>query len=86
MLFALFHFNSYSYDSYLLSISFIFFFHIVMAFERIPAYIRYDGGVARMSDPEMIKEIKQAVTIPIMAKVCGNAIVFFFTFFTVHTS
>lgn len=40
----------------------------VMALERIPADIRYDGGVARMSDPEMIKEIKQAVTIPVMAK------------------
>merc|ERR1719444_207816 len=40
----------------------------VMALERIPADIRYDGGVARMSDPEMIKEIKSAVTIPVMAK------------------
>lgn len=40
----------------------------VMALERIPADIRYDGGVARMSDPEMIKSIKAAVTIPVMAK------------------
>jgi len=41
----------------------------VMALERIPADIRYDGGVARMSDPEMIQQIKNAVTIPVMAKV-----------------
>ena len=41
----------------------------VMALERIPADIRYDGGVARMSDPDMIKSIKDAVTIPVMAKV-----------------
>lgn len=40
----------------------------VMALERIPADIRRDGGVARMSDPGMIKEIKDAVTIPVMAK------------------
>jgi pyridoxal 5'-phosphate synthase pdxS subunit len=40
----------------------------VMALERIPADIRYDGGVARMSDPEMIMEIKRSVTIPVMAK------------------
>lgn len=40
----------------------------VMALERIPADIRVDGGVARMSDPEMIEEIKKAVTIPVMAK------------------
>ena len=40
----------------------------VMALERIPADIRYDGGVARMSDPEMIREIKAAVSIPVMAK------------------
>ena len=40
----------------------------VMALERIPADIRYDGGVARMSDPELIAEIKAAVTIPVMAK------------------
>ena len=40
----------------------------VMALERIPADIRRDGGVARMSDPDMIKEIKNAVTIPVMAK------------------
>jgi len=41
----------------------------VMALERIPADIRRDGGVARMSDPSMIREIKAAVTIPVMAKV-----------------
>ena len=41
----------------------------VMALERIPADIRRDGGVARMSDPDMIREIKAAVTIPVMAKV-----------------
>ncbi|AEC09511.1 putative pyridoxal 5'-phosphate synthase (glutamine hydrolyzing) [Arabidopsis thaliana] len=40
----------------------------VMALERVPADIRAQGGVARMSDPEMIKEIKNAVTIPVMAK------------------
>jgi pyridoxal 5'-phosphate synthase pdxS subunit len=40
----------------------------VMALERIPADIRRDGGVARMSDPSLIHEIKQAVTIPVMAK------------------
>jgi len=40
----------------------------VMALERIPADIRRDGGVARMSDPSMIIEIKNAVTIPVMAK------------------
>ncbi|KAF8086856.1 hypothetical protein N665_0611s0041 [Sinapis alba] len=40
----------------------------VMALERVPADIRAQGGVARMSDPEMIKEIKEAVTIPVMAK------------------
>lgn len=39
-----------------------------MALERIPADIRRDGGVARMSDPVMIREIKNAVTIPVMAK------------------
>merc|ERR1712023_561739 len=39
-----------------------------MALERIPADIRREGGVARMSDPVMIKEIKNAVTIPVMAK------------------
>jgi pyridoxal 5'-phosphate synthase pdxS subunit len=41
----------------------------VMALERVPADIRVDGGVARMSDPKMIKEIIAAVTIPVMAKV-----------------
>lgn len=41
----------------------------VMALERVPADIRRDGGVARMSDPAMIEEIQQAVTIPVMAKV-----------------
>lgn len=40
----------------------------VMALERVPADIRRDGGVARMSDPEMILEIKQTVSIPVMAK------------------
>ena len=40
----------------------------VMALERVPADIRRDGGVARMSDPEMITEIQAAVTIPVMAK------------------
>ncbi|KMZ66419.1 Pyridoxal biosynthesis lyase pdxS [Zostera marina] len=40
----------------------------VMALERVPADIRAQGGVARMSDPGLIKEIKQAVTIPVMAK------------------
>src|SRR5689334_25123618 len=40
----------------------------VMALERLPADIRRDGGVARMSDPEMIKGIQAAVTIPVMAK------------------
>jgi pyridoxal 5'-phosphate synthase pdxS subunit len=40
----------------------------VMALERVPADIRRDGGVARMSDPEKIIEIKAAVTIPVMAK------------------
>ncbi|NLN42414.1 MAG: pyridoxal 5'-phosphate synthase lyase subunit PdxS [Clostridiales bacterium] len=41
----------------------------VMALERIPADIRAAGGVARMSDPKMIKEIQEAVSIPVMAKV-----------------
>ena len=40
----------------------------VMALERVPSDIRKDGGVARMSDPSMIEEIKKAVTIPVMAK------------------
>lgn len=40
----------------------------VMALERVPADIRRDGGVARMSDPQMITEIQAAVTIPVMAK------------------
>jgi pyridoxal 5'-phosphate synthase pdxS subunit len=40
----------------------------VMALERVPADIRRDGGVARMSDPEMIEGIKATVTIPVMAK------------------
>ncbi|KAJ5406183.1 Vitamin B6 biosynthesis protein [Penicillium sp. CMV-2018d] len=40
----------------------------VMALERVPADIRVEGGVARMSDPGMIKEIMEAVTIPVMAK------------------
>lgn len=41
----------------------------VMALERVPSDIRKHGGVARMSDPKMIEEIKQAVSIPVMAKV-----------------
>jgi pyridoxal 5'-phosphate synthase pdxS subunit len=40
----------------------------VMALERVPADIRRDGGVARMSDPAMVKGIQEAVTIPVMAK------------------
>ena len=40
----------------------------VMALERVPADIRVEGGVARMSDPEMIQGIQEAVTIPVMAK------------------
>lgn len=41
----------------------------VMALERVPSDIRRDGGVARMSDPQMIRAIQAAVTIPVMAKV-----------------
>ncbi len=41
----------------------------VMALERVPADIRRDGGVARMSDPAMIREIQRSVSIPVMAKV-----------------
>lgn len=41
----------------------------VMALERVPSDIRKEGGVARMSDPQMIKAIKNAVSIPVMAKV-----------------
>ena len=40
----------------------------VMALERIPADIRKDGGISRMSDPEMIKGIQDSVSIPVMAK------------------
>jgi pyridoxal 5'-phosphate synthase pdxS subunit len=40
----------------------------VMALEKIPADIKADGGVARMSDPRMIKEVMNSVSIPIMAK------------------
>jgi pyridoxal 5'-phosphate synthase pdxS subunit len=40
----------------------------VMALERVPADIRRDGGVARMSDPSMIREIQDTVSIPVMAK------------------
>lgn len=40
----------------------------VMALERVPADIRAEGGVARMSDPQLIDEIKEAVSIPVMAK------------------
>ena len=42
---------------------------VVMALERIPALIRKEGGIARASDPQMIKEIQESVTIPVMAKV-----------------
>ena len=45
----------------------------VMALERVPADIRAHGGVARMSDPEMILTIMEAVTIPVMAKVPHRA-------------
>ena len=41
----------------------------VMALERVPADIRREGGVARMSDPKLIREIQAAVSIPVMAKV-----------------
>lgn len=41
----------------------------VMALERVPSDIRKQGGVARMSDPQMIEDIKSAVSIPVMAKV-----------------
>lgn len=41
----------------------------VMALERVPSDIRHDGGVARMSDPKLIREIQAAVSIPVMAKV-----------------
>src|SRR2546423_7936585 len=40
----------------------------VMALERVPADIRADGGVARMSDPALVRAIKEAVTLPVMAK------------------
>src|SRR5512136_58268 len=40
----------------------------VMALERVPADIRKEGGVARMADPTKIKEIMEAVTVPVMAK------------------
>src|SRR6185312_15549435 len=40
----------------------------VMALERVPADIRVEGGVARMSDPQMIKAIQETVSIPVMAK------------------
>ncbi|HOJ15343.1 MAG TPA: pyridoxal 5'-phosphate synthase lyase subunit PdxS, partial [Deltaproteobacteria bacterium] len=41
----------------------------VMALERVPAHIRAAGGVARMTDPEIVLGIKEAVSIPVMAKV-----------------
>ncbi len=41
----------------------------VMALEKVPADIRAEGGVARMSDPKLIKEIQKAIAIPVMAKV-----------------
>src|SRR5687768_16407011 len=40
----------------------------VMALERIPSDIRAQGGIARMSNPELIQQIQQSVTIPVMAK------------------
>src|SRR5215211_2175396 len=40
----------------------------VMALERVPADIRVEGGVARMADPDKVREIQEAVTIPVMAK------------------
>src|SRR5438105_12758800 len=40
----------------------------VMALERVPADIRADGGVARMSDPALVRAIKEAVTVPVVAK------------------
>src|SRR3970282_2515274 len=40
----------------------------VMALERVPADIRAEGGVARMADPQKIRDIQEAVTIPVMAK------------------
>src|SRR4051795_12554295 len=40
----------------------------VMALERVPADIRVEGGVARMSDPQMIRDIQETVSIPVMAK------------------
>ena len=40
----------------------------VMALERVPADIRAHGGVARMSDPELVTQIKNSVSIPVMAK------------------
>ena len=40
----------------------------VMALERIPADIKKDGGIARASDPSMIREIMEATSIPVMAK------------------
>ncbi len=43
----------------------------VMALERVPADIRRDGGVSRMSDPAMIAEIQEAVTIPVIALILG---------------
>ncbi|WP_105617502.1 pyridoxal 5'-phosphate synthase lyase subunit PdxS [Vallitalea okinawensis] len=47
----------------------------IMALEKVPADIRKQGGVARMSDPKMIKEIIEAVSIPVMAKVrIGHAV------------
>ena len=46
----------------------------VMALEKIPADIRAAGGVARMSDPKLIKEIQNAVSIPVMAKVCQGSL------------
>ena len=50
----------------------------VMALERVPADIRRDGGVARMSDPEMIIGIQETVSIPVMAKARKYALIWGF--------
>lgn len=65
----------------------------VMALERVPADIRVEGGVSRMSDPKMIKEIMAAVTIPVMAKArighfveCQVSFLLLFSFFSLSLS
>lgn len=49
-----------------------------MALEKIPADIRVTGGVARMSDPKIIKQIMEAVTIPVSYQMGTDCIFFFF--------